>query len=146
MGKPNKSNKTKLSFLNSVDSLKEVTFDGVDDLITISFKYFCVNQAPIGQGFADWKENMRLELLQKLAEYTKYSRSHWKNQFSNGLPLLAEYGKFPRNTDFSIPSNIPCPDELIWARFRLMQKVRYVDFLSQKILRRNIIFLKIHFM
>ena len=132
LGKPNKSNKTKQSFLKSVDSLEEITFNGVGDLITISFKYFCVNQVPVGQVFSDWKENMRLELLQKLAEYTKYSRTHWKNEFSNGLPLLAEYGKFPKNTDFSIPSNIPCPDELIWARFRLMQKVRVCGFFVSK--------------
>lgn len=128
MGKPNKTNNTKLSFLNAIDSLKEVTFDEVSDLITISFKYFCVNQIPVGQNFADWKDSMRLDLLQKLAEYTKYSRKHWKNEFSNGLPLLAEYGKFPVNSDFSIPSNIPCPDELIWSRFRLMQKVRVCGF------------------
>ena len=128
MGKPNKKNKTKQSFLNTIESLEEVTFEGATDLITISFKYFCVNQTPIGQVFVDWKDNMRLDLLQKLAEYTKYTREHWKKQLSNGLPLLAEYGKFPTNTDFSIPKNIPNPDELIWSRFRLMQKVRVCGF------------------
>ena len=75
---------------------------------------------------------MRLDLIQKLAEYTKYNRTHWKNEFSNGLPLLAEYGAFPKNTDFSIPSNIPCCDELIWSRFRLMQKVRVCGFFVTK--------------
>lgn len=64
MGKPNKNNKTKQLFLNSVDSLEKITFDGVEDLITISFKYFCVNQVPVGQVFSDWKENMRLDLFQ----------------------------------------------------------------------------------
>lgn len=128
MGKPNKKNNTKQSFINSIDSLEENTFDGVSDLITISFKYFCINQRPIGQVFSDWKDNMRLDLLQKLAEYTKYNRNHWKNEFSNGLPLLAEYGNFPKNSDFYVPSNIPCPDELIWSRFRLMQKVRVCGF------------------
>ena len=128
MGKPNKKNTTKQSFLNTIESLEEVTFEDATDLITISFKYYCVNQTPIGQVFADWKDNMRLDLLQKLAEYTKYTREHWRNQFSNGLPLLAEYGKFPVNTDFSIPQNIPNPNELIWSRFRLMQKVRVCGF------------------
>ncbi len=128
MSKPNKTNKTKNSVLKSIDSLEESTFEDATDLITISFKYFCVNQTPVGQVFADWKDNMRLDLLQKFSEYTKYSRQHWKNEFSNGLPLLAEYGNFPLNSDFSIPKNIPCPDELIWSRFRLMQKVRVCGF------------------
>ena len=132
MGKPNKTNNTKQTFLNSVDSLKEVSFEGAGDLIAISFKYFCINQVPVGQNFSDWKDSMRLDLLQKLAEYTKYNRNHWKNEFSNGLPLLAEYGSFPKNTDFSIPSNIPCPDELNWSRFRLMQKVRVCGFFVTK--------------
>ncbi len=132
MGKPKKNNKTKQSFLNTVDSLEEITFDGAEGLITISFKYFCVNQVPVGQNFSGWNENMRLNLLQKLSEYTKYNRNHWKNEFSNGLPLLAEYGAFPKNTDFSIPSNIPCPDELIWSRFRLMQTVRVCGFFVKK--------------
>ncbi|MBP3772387.1 MAG: hypothetical protein J6I53_06840 [Treponema sp.] len=127
MSKPNKNNKTKNSVLKYLDSLEESTFDDATDLITISFKYFCVNQ-PAGQVFADWKDSMRLDLLQKLAEYTKYSRQHWRNEFSNGLPLLAEYGSFPLNSDFSIPANIPTPDELIWSRFRLMQKVRVCGF------------------
>ena len=128
MSKPNKTNKTKNSVLKSIDSLEESTFEDATDLITISFKYFCVNQTPVGQVFADWKDNMRLDLLQKFSEYTKYSRQHWKNEFSNGLPLLAEYGNFPLNSDFSLPKNIPCPDELIWSRFRLMQKVRVCGF------------------
>lgn len=128
MSKPNKTNKTKNSILKSLDSLEESTFEDATDLITISFKYFCVNQKPVGQVFADWKDNMRLDLLQKFSEYTKYSRQHWKNEFSNGLPLLAEYGNFPLNSDFSLPKNIPCPDELIWSRFRLMQKVRVCGF------------------
>lgn len=128
MSKPNKTNKTKNSILKSLDSLEESTFEDATDLITISFKYFCVNQTPVGQVFADWKDNMRLDLLQKFSEYTKYSRQHWKNEFSNGLPLLAEYGNFPLNSDFSLPKNIPCPDELIWSRFRLMQKVRVCGF------------------
>ena len=128
MAKPNKKNNTKQVFLKSIESLEETTFDGVSDLITISFRYFCVNQIPVGQNFSDWKENMRLDLLQKLAEYTKYSRNHWKNELSNGLPLLAEYGKFPVNSDFSIPENIPSPEELIWSRFRLMQKTRVCGF------------------
>ncbi len=128
MSKPTKTNKTKNSVLKSIDSLEESTFEDATDLITISFKYFCVNQTPVGQVFADWKDNMRLDLLQKFSEYTKYSRQHWKNEFSNGLPLLAEYGNFPLNSDFSLPKNIPCPDELIWSRFRLMQKVRVCGF------------------
>lgn len=128
MGIPNKKNTTKQSFLNSIESLEENTFVDATNLITISFKYFCINQSPVGQTFTEWKDNMRLDLLQKLAEYTKYNRGHWKNQFSNGLPLLAEYGDFPTNTDFELPKNIPNPHELIWSRFRLMQKVRVCGF------------------
>ncbi len=71
---------------------------------------------------------MQLELLQKLAEYTKYSRLHWKNQKINGLSLLAEYGNFPINSELKIPFNIPNSKELIWSRFRLMQKVRVCGF------------------
>jgi hypothetical protein len=137
LAKPNKSNKTKNSVLNSVDSLKDVTFDDAMDLITISFKYFCVNQIPVGQNFPDWKDKMRLDLLEKLAEYTKYSRQHWKNQKSNGLPLLAEYGTFPVNSDFKVPSNIPNPKELIWSRFRLMQKVRVCGFFVSREIAKN---------
>lgn len=73
MSKPNKTNKTKNTILKSLDSLEESTFEDATDLITISFKYFCVNQKPVGQVFADWKDNMRLDSLQKFSEYTKYS-------------------------------------------------------------------------
>ena len=128
MGKPNKTNRTKNEILKSLDSLEEATFDDASDSITVSFKYFCVNQTPVGQNFSDWNDKMRLDLLQKLAEYTKYSRKHWNNEFSNGLPLLADYGRFPANSDFSVPANIPNPDEVVWSRFRLMQKVRVCGF------------------
>ncbi len=139
MSKPNKTNKTKNSILKSLDSLEESTFEDATDLITISFKYFCVNQTPVGQVFADWKDNMRLDLLQKFSEYTKYSRQHWKNEFSNGLPLLAEYGNFPLNSDFLLPKNIPCPDELIWSRFRLIYKKTQSPSLHHFFLRSRIL-------
>ncbi len=137
MAKPHKTNNTKQSFIDSIESLEEITFVDASDLITISFKYFCVSQTPVGQNFSDWKDSMRLDLLQKLAEYTKYDRLHWKKQKSNGLPLLAEYGKYPVNSDFTIPSNIPNPEDLIWSRFRLMQKVRVCGFfVSQEIAKK----------
>lgn len=128
LGKPSKTNKKKQVILDSIDNLPDVTFNDAKDLINISFKYFCVNQIPVGQQFSDWTEKLRLDLLQKLAELTKYTRNDWKLKKSNGLPLLAEYGKFPINTDFTIPSNIPNSDEIIWSRFRLMQKVRVCGF------------------
>lgn len=128
MAKPNKTNFTKQSFLNSIENLEELTFEDAKNTITLSFKYFCVNQRPQAQVFSDWSPKMQLELLQKLAEYTKCSRLYWKNQKINGLSLLAEYGDFPINSDLKIPSNIPNSKELIWSRFRLMQKVRVCGF------------------
>lgn len=128
MGKPKKLNEKKQSVLDSIDSLPEVTFNDAKGLINISFKYFCVNQSPIGQDFSDWTDSLRLALLERLAELTKYSRNEWRTRKSNGFPLLVEYGKFPINTDFSIPKNIPDSDEIIWSRFRIMQKVRVCGF------------------
>lgn len=75
MGKPKKLNEKKQSVLDSIDSLPEVTFNDAKGLINISFKYFCVNQSPIGQDFSDWTDSLRLALLERLAELTKYSRN-----------------------------------------------------------------------
>lgn len=128
LGKPKKLNEKKQAVLDSIDIIPDVTFKDAKGLINISFRYFCVNQTSVGQNFSDWTAALQLALLERLSELTKYSRNEWRTRKSNGLPLLAEYGKFPINTDFSIPKNIPNSDEIIWSRFRIMQKVRVCGF------------------
>ena len=75
-----------------------------DDLpkLSLNFKDFDLNQCPPGQTFSQWQEDGRLsELMEKFVSICAYNRIEAEQR-----KLLKIYGKFPSNSDFSIPSYI----------------------------------------
>lgn len=95
--------------------------------LSFSFKYFDGSQAA-GQDFKDWSSEQKTKLLEKLRDYSRESKQYWCNQRvgSGGLKILAIYGEFPRNSDFTKPLHVP--DNVKWSRFRLESAVRLIGF------------------
>lgn len=106
----------------------EEDFSKSTGCITISLKYFDKSQIA-GQDFNDWTDKERLDLLNKIEEYTKNTKKYWLNQRcgAGSLKILAIYDNFPLNSDFKWPSFIP-KEGVRWARFRLEQKIRIIGF------------------
>lgn len=126
MGNKRFNNQTVKQYLNSLP--QEEDFSKATAVITVSMKYFDKSQLA-GQDFKDWTDKERLDLLNKLKEYTGNTKQFWLNQRcgAGGLKILAVYDSFPVNTDFKWPAFIP-KDGIKWARFRLDQKIRIVGF------------------
>jgi hypothetical protein len=123
-------NKKKDNFLKSLPQ-SDIETSKIEQRCKFNFSYFDASQ-PAGQDFSDWYNQQGLnslsELLKKMKEYTKHSLSYWQNQRvgGGGLKILAYYEKFPINSDFIHPTHIP--HDVIWARFRLGNKVRLIGF------------------
>lgn len=123
-------NKKKDKFLKSIPQ-SDIETSKIEQRCKFNFSYFDASQSA-GQDFSDWNNKQGLnslsELLKKIKEYTKHPLSHWQNERAGGggLKILAYYGKFPPNSDFKHPIYIP--HDVIWARFRLGNKVRLIGF------------------
>lgn len=90
-----------------------------------NFSYYCVQ--PAGQSFDEWNESQIRSLLEKLTHYSKESLKHWQKQpIGKSGTVLAVYGAFPSNSDFSHPAHVP--HEVLWGRFRLDHTMRLVGF------------------
>ena len=95
--------------------------------LSFSFKYFDGSQKA-GQDFKDWNDKQKLELLEKLRDYSREGKLFWLNQRvgGGGLKVLEIYGTFPRNSDFEYPKHVP--EKVRWARFRMESAMRLVGF------------------
>lgn len=125
---PKKSNPRKEKFLSNIpqqDFISDIT--DVKGKLSFSFKYFDGNQEA-GQDFKDWNDKQKQELLEKLRDYSRESKTYWLNQRcgAGGLKVLEIYGAFPRNTDFEYPRHVP--NDVRWARFRMESAMRLVGF------------------
>lgn len=109
-------------------SIPVASIENKDDILAIkakfNFAYFINDNA--GQDFRDWEHKQLYELFDKLKEYSKFSLSHWEKQKLENHPLFVKYGKFPTNTDFTVPKSIP--HQAIWSRFRLEADSRLIGF------------------
>lgn len=126
MGSRRFNNQAVQKYLNELP--QEESFSKVTGFITLSLRYFDRNQAA-GQDFKDWTDKERIDLLNKLQEYTSNTKKYWLNQRcgAGSLKILAVYEGFPVNTDFTYPDFVP-KEGVKWARFRLNQKVRIIGF------------------
>ena len=125
---PKKSNPKKEKFLSNLpqqDFISDIS--DVKGKLSFSFKYFDGNQEA-GQDFKDWSDKQKQELLEKLRDYSRESKTYWLNQRAGvgGLKVLEIYGEFPRNTDFDYPRHVP--NDVRWARFRMESAMRLVGF------------------
>lgn len=125
---PKKSNPKKEKFLSSLpqqDFISDIA--DVKGKLSFNLKYFDSNQEA-GQDFKDWNDKQKQELLEKLRDYSRESKTYWLNQRigSGGLKVLEIYGDFPRNTDFEYPRHVP--NDVRWARFRMESSMRLVGF------------------
>lgn len=125
---PKKSNPKKEKFLSNFpqqDFISDIS--DVKGKLSFSFKYFDGNQEA-GQDFKDWSDKQKQELLEKLRDYSRESKTYWLNQRvgAGGLKVLEIYGDFPRNTDFEYPRHVP--NDVRWARFRMESAMRLVGF------------------
>jgi hypothetical protein len=110
--------------------INQTSIDSETDLLTekckFNFAYFV--KQPAGQSFEEWDVNKLHKLLNKLKDYSQASLSHWKCQpIGAHGKVLAIYGNFPTNSDFTFPKHIPHQAE--WGRFRLESAVRLVGFI-----------------
>lgn len=125
---PKKSNPKKEKFLSSLPQQDFVSdIADVKGKLSFSFKYFDGNQEA-GQDFKDWNDKQKQELLEKLRDYSRESKTYWLNQRAGagGLKILEIYEAFPRNTDFEYPQHVP--NDVRWARFRMESAMRLVGF------------------
>ena len=125
---PKKSNPKKEKFLSNLPQQDLVSdIADVKGKLSFSFKYFDGNQEA-GQDFKDWNDKQKQELLEKLRDYSRESKTYWLNQRTGagGLKVLEIYGEFPRNTDFEYPRHVP--DGVRWSRFRMESAMRLVGF------------------
>lgn len=123
-------NQAKDKFLASIP---KTSLDNNDDKLTIkckfNFAYFTVQ--PAGQSFEDWTNLQLIKLQDSLKNYCEFSLDHWTKQaVGKSGTVLAIYGKFPDNSDFTIPAHVP--HQAQWGRFRLSLAVRLVGFVLPK--------------
>jgi len=117
-------------FLNSRPTTSIETSD-IAQKCKFSLAYFTPDQ-DAAQSFTDWQGDAGAAtlttLMEKLKEYTKQPLNYWENQRAGGgsLKVLARYGDFPKKSAFSHPAHVP--HDVVWARFRLAQKVRLIGF------------------
>lgn len=120
-------NRQKESFLNTIPT---ASISAHHDLLTtkckFNFAYFDVQ--PAGQSFSQWSDGQRLELLEKLKEYSKEPLQHWRTMpiGKGGGTVLSIYGAFPSKSQFSHPKHVP--HEVLWGRFRLDFSGRLIGF------------------
>jgi hypothetical protein len=119
-------NSLKDKFLNTI---VQASLDADSDQLTekskFNFGYFSSHAA--GQTFDSWDKDQLCKLLTSLAEYSKFSLSHWQTKpIGKSGTVLAVYGDFPQNSDFSHPSHVP--HQVRWGRFRLTSAVRLIGF------------------
>jgi hypothetical protein len=123
-------NTKKLEFIKSIpkESLESSNCN-ISDRCKFNFSFFDNSQVA-GQDFKDWADNKLAKLCNKLKDYSRESLAHWQNipmgSGEHRLSVLAIYGDFPNNSDFSFPKSIP--SEAMWGRFRLEQSTRLVGF------------------
>lgn len=122
-------NSKKNSFL---DSLPTASIDLKTDTLTsrckFNFSYMDFAQTA-GQKFEDWPKEQLSKLLKKLCDYSKETLEYWQQQRvgAKNNKVLEIYGGFPINSDFVHPKHVP--HQVLWGRFRLEQKVRFVGFI-----------------
>ena len=102
-----------------------------DDLpkLSLNFKDFDLNQCPPGQTFSQWQEDGRLsELMEKFVSICAYNRIEAEQR-----KLLKIYGKFPSNSDFSIPSYLV--GDVEWGTIQRIggQKPRLAGYIIESI-------------
>ncbi|MDM8550404.1 hypothetical protein QUF72_10010 [Desulfobacterales bacterium HSG2] len=109
----------------SLDSDKQ----DIADRCKFNFSYFD-NSQKVGQDFKDWNKEQLVKFLNKLKEYCKFSLKYWKKQpigkAKKRKTVYANYGTFPRKSDFTHPKHIPHQAE--WGRFRLEDDMRLIGF------------------
>ena len=125
---PKKSNPKKEKFLSNLPQQDLVSsIADVKGKLSFSFKYVDGSQEA-GQDFKDWNEKQKQELLEKLRDYSRETKTYWLNQRvgGGGLKILEIYGQFPTNSDFEYPKHVP--EKVRWARFRMESAMRLVGF------------------
>ncbi|MBP5695714.1 MAG: hypothetical protein J6X11_03585 [Treponema sp.] len=125
---PKKTNPRKERFLSNLpeqDFVSEIS--DAKGKLSFSFKYFDGSQKA-GQDFKDWNDKQKLELLEKLRDYSREGKLFWLNQRvgGGGLKVLEIYETFPKNSDFEYPKHVP--EKVRWARFRMESAMRLVGF------------------
>jgi hypothetical protein len=106
-------------------AIPSASLDAASDTLAargkFNFSYFDV-QAKAGQDFDGWNHDELVRLLRKLKEYSTRSLREWQQE-----GVLAIYGKFPTNSDFTHPKHVP--HQALWGRFRLESAVRLAGFI-----------------
>lgn len=123
-----KTNPRKDKFLDSLPKDELVSdISDVKGKLSFNFKYFDASQEA-GQDFKNWTDEQKNQLFNKLRDYSREDKKYWLSQRVGGgsLKILAIYGAFPRNSDFTHPAHVP--DNVKWARFRMESAVRLVGF------------------
>jgi hypothetical protein len=110
-------------------SIIQASIDNDSDCLSkkckFNFSYFDIQDA--GQSFDDWDQKQISKLLNKLKDYCNEPLSYWKNKpIGKSGTVLAIYGTFPKNSDFTHPKHVP--HQAQWGRFRIESAVRLVGF------------------
>jgi hypothetical protein len=128
-------NSKKKSYIGS-RPVTDIENSGLASRSSFCFSFLDTNQ--VGQDFDDWNNSGGITLLSnvlnKIKEYTRESLSHWSECIN---PPLVIYGNFPDKSDFTHPKHVP--HDVLWARFRLGNKVRLVGFIVPEALHDNVV-------
>lgn len=92
-----------------------------------NFSFFDSSQEH-GAGFDAVGADMLVTIMLKMKDYSRHDLNYWRHQRcgGGGLKVLADYGPFPPNSNFTHPKSVP--HDANWCRFRLDNLARLIGF------------------
>lgn len=129
MKKFNKNPK-KINFLNRFPETGLESSD-IETRFKFNFSFFDDTQRH-GLPFGELPPNALPEIMEKIRDYTRHDLNYWRHRRcgSGGLKILADYGAFPKKSNFSHPKFIP--HDVNWCRFRMENLSRLIGFTIPK--------------
>lgn len=119
-------NPKKDAFLNRFPTSSIASSD-IETRFKFNFSFFDNSQAH-GVGFDTVEPDMLVTIMTKMKDYSRQDLNYWRHQRcgGGGLKVLADYGAFPANSNFTHPK--PVPHDANWCRFRLDNLARLIGF------------------
>lgn len=100
---------------------------GIESRCKFNFSFFDDTQHH-GSSLNALEPGVLASIMEKVKSYSHNDLNYWRNQRcgSKGLKILADYEKFPTNSNFRHPKFIP--HDVTWSRFRMENLSRLIGF------------------
>ncbi|MFJ2387646.1 hypothetical protein [Pseudomonas koreensis] len=119
-------NTKKKGFIESFPETSLETSD-IETRCKFNFSFFDDSQAH-GSSLSGLEPGVLASIMDKVKAYSSHELNYWRNQRcgSKGLKILADYEKFPPNSNFQRPKFVP--HDVTWSRFRMENLSRLIGF------------------